>query len=153
MHSLLEKEIRMTLSERKLLRLAVFLFAFVLVTASVTQAQFNPDSVYAKSEVMIPMRDGVRLNTSIFVPRNQQGNLPFVMLRTPYGIKSSPPFQLRGYLGDMAEEGYLFVFQDIRGRYVDNIFKAKASDYQPATQRIYRTKGFPSHINLPMATE
>lgn len=77
--------------------------------------------VYEKQTVLIPMRDGVRLNTSIYVPKNAYTPLPFLMKRSPYGIGdgvspeafSNPQSSLR----ELAAEGYIFVFQDIRGRY------------------------------------
>ncbi|MGH7635530.1 MAG: CocE/NonD family hydrolase, partial [Gemmatimonadaceae bacterium] len=78
----------------------------------------QPDSAAAfeKTEVMIPMRDGVKLHTSIFVPRGEHAALPFILTRTPYGIGSSAR-TLGGYYKALAADGYIFVFQDIRGRY------------------------------------
>jgi len=67
-------------------------------------------------EEMIPMRDGVRLHTKIFVPREPREPLPFIMLRTPYGIEG-PEGQFVTYLKALADEGYIFVFQDIRGKF------------------------------------
>lgn len=72
---------------------------------------------YVKSEAMIPMRDGVRLYTTVFTPKDVTEPLPFVLYRSPYGITAAGPRSLRGYLKDLADEGYLFVFQDIRGRH------------------------------------
>jgi hypothetical protein len=65
---------------------------------------------------MVPVRDGVRLHTDLYIPKGQHPALPFIMLRTPYGIGGAPR-QLRSYLKDLADDGYIFVFQDIRGRY------------------------------------
>ena len=86
-------------------------------------AKSLPDSnlVYEKQTVLIPMRDGVRLNTSIYTPKNVTTPLPFLMQRSPYGIGdgvspeafSSPQSSQK----QLADEGYIFVFQDIRGRY------------------------------------
>jgi len=67
-------------------------------------------------DVMIPMRDGVRLHTKIFAPRDQRGPLPVVMRRTPYGIEGAAG-ELGGYLQALAEDGYVFAFQDIRGKF------------------------------------
>jgi len=69
---------------------------------------------YDKEEVMIPMRDGVKLHTMILRPKVQTEALPIIMLRTPYGIAGGER-SLRGNL--LAEEGYIFAFQDLRGRY------------------------------------
>jgi putative CocE/NonD family hydrolase len=51
------------------------------------------------------------------VPRGVQGPLPFLLLRTPYGIQGRPERLFPSYLEDLAKEGYIFVFQDVRGRY------------------------------------
>ncbi|MCI0455793.1 MAG: CocE/NonD family hydrolase [Gemmataceae bacterium] len=71
---------------------------------------------YVKTDALIPTRDGVKLNTAIFAPRNGKGPFPFLLLRTPYGIDNVPE-RSREYFWDLAEEGYIFVLQDIRGRY------------------------------------
>ncbi len=71
---------------------------------------------YDVRDVMIPMRDGVRLNTKIFVPRDARSPLPFLMNRTPYGV-SGKASTLDGSYRELAEDGYIFVFQDIRGRF------------------------------------
>jgi putative CocE/NonD family hydrolase len=61
------------------------------------------------------MRDGVSLNTSICEPRTSQAPLPFLLTRTPYGIGGDT--LVRNDYRFLAEDGYIFVFQDIRGRY------------------------------------
>jgi uncharacterized protein len=69
------------------------------------------------TSVMIPMRDGVKLHTNIFAPKEQKDPLPIIMLRTPYGIDMRASNSLKEYLKDLANDGYIFVFQDIRGRH------------------------------------
>jgi hypothetical protein len=91
--------------------------ALLLATATNAAAQ-QPDTVpgYTDQAVMIPTRDGVKLHTRIFTPNDQGGPLPFIMMRTPYGIaRGSGNF--RSYFKELAAEGYIFVLQDIRGRY------------------------------------
>jgi len=67
-------------------------------------------------DAMIPMRDGIRLHTKIFTPKEQSMPLPIIMQRTPYGIEhSSNDFVT--YVKALADEGYIFVFQDIRGKF------------------------------------
>ncbi len=73
--------------------------------------------VYSRKEVMIPMRDGIKLNTVIYAPKNIKEALPFIFLRTPYGVSARPSPDKTPYVSDMALEGYIFVYQDIRGRY------------------------------------
>jgi len=82
------------------------------------QQRATSDDKYNRLEVMIPMRDGVKLFTVIYTPKNQSEKLPFLMLRTPYGVKKYPSPEKIGYIKDMAADGYIFVFQDIRGRYL-----------------------------------
>lgn len=80
-------------------------------------AQKDTASSYTWREVMIPMRDGIKLHTLIFTPKKQTENLPFLMVRTPYGIGSGISPEKNDYIKDMALDGYFFISQDIRGRY------------------------------------
>ncbi len=96
-----------------------FVMAAVLLPASAARGQ-QGESVekrFTKTEPMIAMRDGVKLHTTVFVPKKVTEPLPFILLRTPYGIEAGGPRALQGYLKDLADEGYIFVFQDIRGRF------------------------------------
>jgi uncharacterized protein len=77
----------------------------------------GPDK-YKRQEVMIPMRDGMKLHTVIFTPLEQTEPLPFLLERTPYGVSDYRSPEKNGYVKDMAEDGYIFVYQDIRGRYL-----------------------------------
>lgn len=63
------------------------------------------------------MRDGIKLHTVIFTPNNADEAEPILMERTPYGSDHAQSPDKSAYLKDMAAEGYIFVFQDIRGRY------------------------------------
>jgi hypothetical protein len=77
---------------------------------------------YTKREVRIPMRDGIKLFTSIYVPRDTTKRYPVIMNRTPYSVG---PYGADAYaraLGPSgtpryAREGFIFVSQDVRGRY------------------------------------
>jgi len=72
---------------------------------------------YSRQEVMITMRDGIKLFTLIYAPVNVRELMPFLILRTPYGISRKPSPNKTQYISDMAKDGYIFVYQDIRGRY------------------------------------
>src|SRR5579863_6988284 len=97
----------------------ITLAGILLLNTTVLFAQkTSPDDKYNRQEVMIPMRDGVKLHTVIFTPKNQSEKLPFLITRTPYGVNDNPSPEKIGYIKDMADEGYLFVAQDIRGRYL-----------------------------------
>jgi len=100
---------------------SVFVGIAVLFLSTVqvfSQAPQDSPSGYDRREVMIPVRDGIKLHTVVFTPRNQQARLPFLLLRTPYGVNKWMPPDLTSYLKDLAAEGYIFVLQDIRGRYL-----------------------------------
>ena len=93
--------------------------AFLLLPAAVA-AQQDPGAAAAARfdvrNVMIPMRDGVRLYTRVFTPRQSTERLPIIMKRTPYGADRAEN-DFTAYMKELVEEGYIFVFQDIRGRY------------------------------------
>jgi predicted acyl esterase len=71
---------------------------------------------FQRSEMMIPMRDSVRLHTLVFTPAGGNDSVPILLTRTPYGIKESEQ-RLTGAYAELARDGYIFAFQDIRGRY------------------------------------
>lgn len=98
---------------------ALALLSFAVVASSSPAArspQATTASHFTVSDVMIPMRDGIRLHAKIFVPADQRVPLPIVMKRTPYGVERSAG-NFNSYLKALADEGYIFVFQDIRGKY------------------------------------
>ncbi|MFI5092411.1 MAG: CocE/NonD family hydrolase [Candidatus Acidiferrum sp.] len=111
-------------SIRKTASAPIFLVAAALVFVPLfgaTPQRQRPDfaALFDKTEVMIPMRDGVKLHTEIYAPKNATEALPILLGRTPYGI-SSPDKGISGMIyryADMVPDGYIFAFQDIRGRY------------------------------------
>ncbi|HEY2456384.1 MAG TPA: CocE/NonD family hydrolase [Candidatus Acidoferrum sp.] len=104
-------------------RLAIALVWVLVVVCQIRadEPQQKPDlpQLFVKKEVMIPMRDGVKLHTEIYTPRDAKSALPIFIERSPYGISASD----KGYspalyrYSEMFADGYIFVFQDIRGRY------------------------------------
>jgi len=95
-----------------------FIAIFWLPATHLFAQQVKSDDKYNRKEVMIPMRDGIKLHTVIFTPKDQSEKLPFLITRTPYGVNDHPSPERIGYIKDMADEGYIFVDQDIRGRYL-----------------------------------
>ena len=87
-----------------------------LATTAAAQANNPAADRFTRTNAMIPMRDGVKLNTDIYVPKNQTGPLPIIFARTPYGIDGAGGVFNVAYK-ELADEGYIFAFQDIRGRY------------------------------------
>jgi uncharacterized protein len=83
--------------------------------------EFDVKEHYTKYEYRIPMRDGVHLFTSVYVPKDDSHAYPFLVDRTPYSVGPYGVDQYRSQLGPSPEfdkAGYIFVFQDVRGRYM-----------------------------------
>jgi uncharacterized protein len=76
---------------------------------------------YTKYEYRIPMRDGVKLFTAIYVPKDSGQAYPFLMVRTPYSVSPYGTDQYPKRLGPapvFQRDGFIFVAQDVRGRYM-----------------------------------
>jgi putative CocE/NonD family hydrolase len=97
-------------------KLFLFLIAFCLPLCVFARQQTDPPAGFEKIEQMIPMRDGVKLHTIIYKPVSSSESLPIVFNRTPYGIdgiyRAFP-----GSLSELIDEGVIFAFQDIRGKF------------------------------------
>jgi uncharacterized protein len=113
----------------RLVLLALFAGAVLLLIASTRRGQqpltaaagqeLPSSALFTKTDAMIPVRDGVKLHTAIYTPTNARGSLPLFVTRTPYGLRDDEEGNSRmlGLYTDMIADGYIFVFQDIRGRY------------------------------------
>ncbi|WP_193165575.1 CocE/NonD family hydrolase [Microbulbifer hainanensis] len=78
-------------------------------------------SHYAKYEYQIPMRDGAKLFTSVYIPYDRKDKYPILMQRTPYRVAPYGVGQYKTKLGPseiFEKEGYIFVFQDVRGKFM-----------------------------------
>ncbi len=79
---------------------------------------------YAKYEYQIPMRDGARLFTAVYAPRDTTQTYPLLMIRTQSGLRPYGPDEYPNTLAGpsplphLAKEGYIFVIQDVRGRWM-----------------------------------
>src|SRR5215510_9595993 len=101
----------------RLARVIAGVVLFAAPSAIVAQTPQNRAAeLFDMREAMIPMRDGVKLHTKIFIPKNLTADLPFIMARTPYGIRGTEAVFNVSY-AELADEGYIFAFQDIRGRF------------------------------------
>lgn len=130
-----------------------FAFLFVLlIFPSVLRAQtpvreepFDVRARYTKREVMVPMRDGRRLFTAIYAPRDaeqsaaQNGrSYPFMLTRTPYSVAPYGANDYRQTLGPsvgFAREGYIFVYQDVRGRFMSEGDFVHVRPHNPSERR------------------
>lgn len=112
-------------------RLFSALVAFLIFFVSFSHADDAADAAnsreaairagFAKYEYRVPMRDGTRLFTAVYVPYDASADnqYPILMVRTPYGSGPYGAAEYRSRLGpsvDFEEEGFIFVFQDVRGR-------------------------------------
>jgi len=73
--------------------------------------------LFTLQEVMIPVRDGVHLQTAILTPVNQTGPLPILFRRTPYGVPDKPYAKMPSNLKELMGDGYILVIQNLRGRF------------------------------------
>ncbi|GAB3806363.1 CocE/NonD family hydrolase [Spirosoma humi] len=96
-------------------------------TSSANPYPFTPaqDSVYVrenyqKSEFMVPMRDGTKLFTQVYAPKDQTAKHPIIMQRTPYSCQPYGVDRIRRRVGPnafMLRDNYIVVYQDVRGRW------------------------------------
>src|SRR5215813_14343312 len=94
------------------------IFALVcLGTVASINGQQAPTAPLTGAEVMVPMRDGVRLYTQIYSPAQTAEKLPILLLRTPYGAGPLNPQRIATALPELMADGYIVVSQDIRGRF------------------------------------
>ncbi len=109
-------------------------FIFLLTSLpSLAQMGANTDDAayikanYIKYEYQIPMRDGKKLFTSVYVPKDQSKKYPFMMDRTPYSVAPYGAGTYKTSLGPSPQflhDGYIFVYQDVRGRFMsEGIFE------------------------------
>lgn len=124
-------------------------------------------------QAMVPMRDGVRLNTFVFLPENGGSRSPVILQRTPYGITSpegrhvtdctkgwlpDPRAPLRGSLlrswREIVRRGYVTVYQDTRGRDgsegEDHVYGDDAADIQIATNVVHHSEEWLSFLVFPL---
>ena len=109
------------------LRAIVTSFILIVTTAAFAQApapavpvEYSIKENHTKYEYRIPMRDGKKLFTAVYLPKDQSKTAPFLMVRTPYDVSPYGVDQYPRRLGpseDFDKAGYIFVMQDVRGRF------------------------------------
>lgn len=93
-------------------------FAMIVICSSIITA--SAQGTYTKIERMIPMRDGAKLFTAIYIPKDSSEKHPFLMMRTPYSCAPYGEDKYRRLPTSYAKENYIFVYQDVRGRYMSD---------------------------------
>jgi len=112
---------------RRALRVPILLFTLLgwaapVLPAQGAKAEAQVEGVrehYAKREVLIPMRDGRRLFTAIYTPKDTRRAYPILLQRTPYSVWPYGEEAFPEHLGPSPRfqaEGFIFVYQDVRGR-------------------------------------
>ena len=108
-------------------RKSIILFTLLAIAPLLAQTrpdtppEFDAKAHYTKYEYRIPMRDGTRLFTAVYVPKDTSHSYPFLIDRTPYSVAPYGVDFYRTQLGpspDFDKAGYIFVYQDVRGRYM-----------------------------------
>lgn len=100
--------------------LSAVLFAQILFAQTPAQDSAFIRDNFTKKEVQIPMRDGIRLFTTIYAPKNADQKYPILLNRTPYSCSpyGKDAFRTGFQNMELARAGYIFVYQDVRGRYM-----------------------------------
>ena len=126
--------------------MAVLKPAFLLLLALGAAAQTPPSTLayvrenYTKFEYRVPMRDGVKLFTSVYVPKDVFSDgrtYPVLMTRTPYTVRPYGIDQYRDTLGPsdfFLREKFIFVYQDVRGRYLSEGDFVNIRPHKPVKQ-------------------
>jgi hypothetical protein len=97
------------------------LLIFVIAAPAFPQGLECVKENYTKHEYTIPMRDGVRLFTSVYIPKDRSISYPILLSRTPYSVAPYGVDRYRENIGPsplFAKEGYIIVYQDVRGRWM-----------------------------------
>jgi len=106
----------------KLLRFSfILLFLNFIPVLTIAQEDYDVKEHYNKTEVDIPMRDGTKLHTTIYSPKDTSQEYPIIMQRTPYSSRPYGEDQFRSLIGPneyLMKEGNIIVYQDVRGRWM-----------------------------------
>lgn len=116
--NLAKKAVHLYFKTNKMKRLINLVF-LLFIALSCAQ-EYNPKDHYNKQEVYITMRDGIKLHTTIYSPKDTSKKYPIIMSRTPYSCQPYGEDQYRSKIGPntkMMKEGNIVVYQDVRGRW------------------------------------
>ena len=113
---------------------AICVVLFLLHGSSTAQTEAEVKANYTKTEQTILMRDGVKLFTSIYAPKDQSQKYPIMLTRTPYSVSPYGANQYKLALGPslfMQNEKYIFVYQDVRGKFMSEGEYVEVRPYKP----------------------
>ncbi len=115
--------------------------AICLLSCVLTASSLRPQGLeyvkahYTKYEYEIPMRDGKKLFTAVFAPKDASHPYPILLMRTPYSVSPCGEDNYRSSLGPgeiFAKDGFIFVYQDVRGRWMS---EGDFADMRPVKDR------------------
>lgn len=101
--------------------LVLFILFFSYSIKAFTQDINEVERLYEKVEHDIPMRDGINLHTVVYIPKDKSKQYPILMQRTPYSAGPYGPNNMKSKIGPsefLMKDGYIFVYQDVRGRWM-----------------------------------
>jgi len=124
---------------RKVRHISAFIFLVICLDAPLAAQDATQDAArvkerYTKYEYHIPMRDGARLYAAVYVPKDTSQKYPFLLTRTPYSIAPYGVDHYRTSLGPsehFEKEGFIFVYEDARGRYMSEREFLQVRPYHP----------------------
>lgn len=114
------------------------LFLFLICTVSLAFSQYDVKANYDKQEVNIEMRDGIKLHTTIYSPKDTSKSYPILMQRTPYSSRPYGENEFRSQIGPnkyLMEQGNIIVYQDVRGRWMSEGVYDNMRAYIPNKKR------------------
>ena len=121
-------------SLKNILLILSLVFPTIYLHAQETDSAFVRNN-YTKIERLIPMRDGVKLFTAIYIPKDKAQKYPFLINRTPYTVAPYGEDKYKNSLGNfpaMMREGFIFVYQDVRGKWMS---EGNFEDIRPQTTK------------------
>lgn len=104
-------------------KICLFILSVIIFIDTIAQG-LNQDSLYMrehydKQEYFIPMRDGVKLFTLVYTPKDKSRKYPILINRTCYNVSNYGDFKTYNHPSNyLVRDGYILVFQDVRGRYM-----------------------------------
>ncbi len=108
------------MKHKTVLSIVIVILAISFTHCTQTQQSIVKEN-YDKKEYLIEMRDGVKLFTSVYTPKDKSKEYPILLNRTPYSVAPYGEDKYARFLGasiEFAKEGFIFVLQDVRGRYM-----------------------------------
>ncbi len=106
------------ITQRRYLSVMIMLLLVLFAAQSFAQGKFSIKDNYSKIEYKIPMRDGKKLFTAVYSPKDTSEKYPILIWRTPYSCAPYGAGKYRHIPKELAMDKFIFVYQDVRGRFM-----------------------------------